>query len=196
MRYIVKKITVINGCEKFNSIEKTVMEALQSNLNLVNAAYDWNDLKDKELRICRACDVCQTKTPGLCAIQDGVNEVLRQYINSDVAIIIAPIAFGCGNSLIKNFLDRTEPLFLPYQILHKHQTVMKKRYKQYPHLIFIGIADNSSEACRNEFTKFIENSNLFRISDKAQVHIFNKDDNVNELGKWLETLEGDVLNEA
>ncbi len=186
MKNTVKKITVINGCEKYNTIETTAIEALQLNLKLANSTYDWNDLKDKKLHMCRACDVCLTVKPGLCVIQDGVNEILKQYINSDIAIIIAPIAFGCGNSLIKNFLDRTEPLFLPYQIIQNHHSVMKKRYKQYPRLIFIGIAENSSVFCINEFTKFIENSNLFRISDKARVHIINNDENVNDLGEWLQ----------
>ncbi len=51
-------------------------------------------------------------------------------------------------------------------------------------------------ASRNEFIKFIENSILFRASDKAHVHIFDKGDNANELGKWFEIAEGDVLNES
>jgi multimeric flavodoxin WrbA len=64
-----------------------------------------------------------------------------------MVVILTPVEFGCCNSQVKNFIDRTEPLFLPIQVIKDGNTVMKGRYVNYPKLIFVGIKENGSPDC-------------------------------------------------
>lgn len=163
------KITLINGYDINNTFYKDIIENIYECLNEKEVTYNVNDLTKLNLKECTGCDSCQSIKPGLCAINDGINEILKEYLNSDIAIIITPIQFGTCNSITKKFIDRTEPLFLPYQVSKKGKTIMKNRYDKYPDIIFIGIADNidnnSSEAFKDTFI----NCNLSSASNKISV---------------------------
>ncbi len=163
------KITLINGCDINNTFYNEIIENICKYINKEEVMYHINDLNKLNLKSCTGCDSCQSIKPGLCAIDDGINHILKEYLNSDIAIIITSIKFGTCNSITKNFIDRTEPLFLPYQISKQGKTIMKNRYDKYPDIIFIGIDDNidtnSTEVFKDTFIK----CNLFSASNKISV---------------------------
>ncbi len=175
------KITLINGCDINNTFYNQIIENICEYLNKKEVTYHINDLNKLNLKSCTGCDSCQSLKPGICAINDGINDILKEYLNSDIAIIITPIQFGACNSTTKKFIDRTEPLFLPYQISKKGKTIMKNRYDKYPDIFFIGIADsidtNSTEAFKDTFI----NCNLSSASNKISVQIIKNKSDLEEI---------------
>ena len=165
------KITLINGHDINNSLYDESIKNICEYLNKNKVNYHINDLNKLNFKSCTGCDSCQSIKPGLCVINDGINDILKEYLNSDIAIIITPIQFGTCNSTTKKFIDRTEPLFLPYQISKKGKTIMKNRYDKYPDIIFIGIADNTDTDSIEAFKDTFMNCNLSAESKKISIQI-------------------------
>ncbi|PJI07617.1 MULTISPECIES: flavodoxin family protein [Clostridium] len=169
------KVTLINGYDKKNDLYEKCIENINRCLDKRGDTFNINDLSKLNIKNCMGCDSCQSIKPGLCAINDGVNEILKEYINSDIAIIITPIRFGTCNSITKKFIDRTEPLFLPYQTSKKGRTVMKNRYDRYPYVIVIGIADNTNESSIKAFRNTFMNCNLFVQGSEIKIEIIENE---------------------
>lgn len=160
------KLTIMNGCCIDNMLQHELREFYKEKRT---DSVDWINLDN--IKYCRGCDYCQTINPGLCAIQDGQNEVLQRYMNSDKVIIITPVIFGCCNSRVKNFIDRTEPLFLPFQVLKDGESIMKGRYEKYPELTFIAVCEDKNIDAAENFKKFIYSCNLSLVSHRVIVKI-------------------------
>ena len=175
------KLTIINGCNHDNPLHNKVLNYLNENGIRKNA--DWINLTN--VKYCMGCDYCQTINPGLCVIDDGHNEVLKRYMNSDKVIIITPVHFGCCNSIIKNFMDRTEPLFLPFQVLKDGKSAMKERYEKYPELVFIGVCDNEDIDVTETFKEFISTCNLSAVSNKVSINIIFHNIDITGINKLM-----------
>lgn len=175
------KITVINGCSEDNMLFTEVIGKVSECLNKKNVNYKINNLHEIKLKNCIGCDFCQNVNPGICTIDDGVNNVLKQYLESDVSIIVTTIKFGSCNSITKNFIDRTEPLFLPYQVVKNGRTVMKNRYNNYPDIIFIGISENNDISSIENFKNTVLNCSFAQASNKVNVKIITDTRDLNIL---------------
>ena len=130
---------------------------------------EWIDLQG--IGHCKGCDCCHKVNPGVCAVNDGLNEILRKYMNSEQVVIVSPVIFGCLNSSVKNFIDRTQPLFLPLQASKGGKTIMKGRYEKYPELVFIGVCDNQDSTMIETFRNYIKTSNIASVSNMVHVHL-------------------------
>lgn len=133
---------------------------------------EWIDLQG--IGYCKGCDCCHKVNPGVCAVNDGLNEILRKYMNSEQVVIVSPVIFGCLNSSVKNFIDRTQPLFLPLQASKGGKTIMKGRYEKYPELVFIGVCDNQDSTMIETFRNYIKTSNIASVSNMVHVHIIQE----------------------
>lgn len=173
-------VTLINGCNDNNALAEKTIKKLQESLSNKGTDYTLNTLNKLNLKNCTACDSCQSVKPGICVVNDGLNDILKQYLNSDTTVIITPIEFGSCNSTTKHFIDRTEPLFLPYQTTRNGKTVMKSRYINHPDIMFIGISDGSNIDSINNFKDTFTNCTLsLSASNKVIVKIIEKDSDVN-----------------
>ena len=159
------KISIINGS---NLKESMLSETLKK---CSDYGYSGNiiDLNKLNLKYCIGCDSCQSKNPGICAFDDGINEVLREYLESDLAVIITSVQFGSFNSITKNFIDRTEPLFLPFQTVCNKKTVMSRRYEHYPNLLIIGILNSENNENAEVFTDIAKNCTLVLTSKTTDI---------------------------
>lgn len=115
------KILVINGSPKGNNsntmkITNKFVEGLNSVENTVTI------LNTNELKIngCRGCFNCWTKTPGKCVINDDMNRVMQEYIESDLIIWSFPLYYFSMPSQTKALLDRLLPLNLPFMDKNKN----------------------------------------------------------------------------
>lgn len=165
----MRKVLIIKGYSRENQLSKLAIDELQdiiSNLHII----DLNEIGSKG---CAGCDYCQSINPGICCMNDIMGTVLSEYLDSDLVFIISPIRFGCFNSMTKEFVDRTEPLFLPYQVKKKKRTVMMSRYDKYPKIIFVGITDTKSEKAVWNFRENVINSNLALTSPEANTIILS-----------------------
>ena len=97
------------------------------------------------LAFCRGCFDCWTKTPGECIMKDGIVEINRACMTSDVVVYLCPVVFGQFSANIKFALDRWLPNMLPFFITREDGSTMHSpRYRDYPAQIFIGYGDSMS----------------------------------------------------
>ena len=98
-----------------------------------------------ELAFCRGCFDCWVKTPGECAIKDGITEINRTCMQSDVVVYLCPIVFGQFSANMKSVIDRWLPNMLPFFMTRKDGSTMHPpRYQDYPKQIFIGYGEDVS----------------------------------------------------
>jgi len=86
-------------------------------------------LKDKDIKFCKGCLACHLKPK--CVIKDDMIGILTKMINSDIFVIGTPNYFDNVTALMKNFIDRSHPLY-------KKSLIKKKKVI----LIFVGGGEN------------------------------------------------------
>jgi multimeric flavodoxin WrbA len=52
--------------------------------------------------------------PGICALKDEFEGILRAYVESDMVVFASPLAMGFTSALLKKATDRIVPILLPY----------------------------------------------------------------------------------
>lgn len=63
---------------------------------------------------CLGCFNCWTKTPGRCIIEDSYTEMPKYILEGGTFIIITKIKYGCYTSYVKNVMDRSIGILLPF----------------------------------------------------------------------------------
>ena len=102
-------------------------------------------LERDTLAFCRGCFDCWVKTPGECIMRDGIVEINRACMTSDVVVYLCPIVFGQFSANMKYAIDRWLPNMLPFFITRKDGSTMHSpRYPDYAAQVFIGFGDHVS----------------------------------------------------
>jgi hypothetical protein len=182
------KATVINGCAEHDGFSEAAVTACMESLKRGHIESDRFNLCDIQPKPCMGCDSCQIRNPGICAINDGVGEILRHYLKNDIAVILAPILFGSFNSTTKNFIDRAEPLCVPYQIIHNKKPIMKPRYEKYPNLLVVGISQDLQAGYPDIFRQSVSNSILAHLSERSTVEIIETEKDSDKFSVWLNSI--------
>ncbi|MEN6348652.1 MAG: flavodoxin family protein [Syntrophomonas sp.] len=130
------------------SLNKLVAEFLYSKGLEIEMMHIGRD----DLAFCRGCFGCWIKKPGECVFNDMMDQINRNFMNSDVVIYLSPVVFGQFSANIKNALDRWLPNMLPFfETRPDGSTMHPSRYDASPRLIFIGYGDELSEEDRQLF---------------------------------------------
>ncbi|MFH1800533.1 MAG: flavodoxin family protein [Candidatus Omnitrophota bacterium] len=109
------KITVFNGSPHAERSNTNVMaEAFLEGARAVGAEVENIFLAHKKIHSCVACYSCWLKTPGQCAVQDDMTELLPKCQASDIVIFATPLYVDNVTGLMKNFMDRMIPAADPY----------------------------------------------------------------------------------
>ncbi len=114
------------------------------------------DLTGMEIKPCRGCFACWTKTPGLCFQQDAMGSILPHLAKADVILWITPIAYGGYGFHLKKALDRSIPVLLPFFVKIGAEVHHPMRYGTEARLAAIGIlpaADAESERIFGELVR-------------------------------------------
>lgn len=99
-----------------------------------------------ELAFCRGCFDCWIKTPGECIMRDGIAEINRTCMTSDVVVYLCPVVFGQFSANIKSAIDRWLPNMLPFFMTREDGSTMHPpRYDDYPKQIMIGYEDGMTD---------------------------------------------------
>jgi multimeric flavodoxin WrbA len=100
-----------------------------------------------ELQFCRGCFDCWVKTPGECAMKDGIAEINRACMTSDVVVYLCPVVFGQFSANMKSAIDRWLPNMMPFFTTRKDgSTIHPPRYKSYPNQVMLAYAEHLSES--------------------------------------------------
>ncbi len=99
--------------------------------------------EDMKILPCVGCNSCWLKTPGICAIRDDYETILRAFLRYDAAILIAGTALGFLDHRAKNIVDRTLPLGTMYTHVVDGQMRHVPRYDRRFHfgLVYAGAGD-------------------------------------------------------
>lgn len=71
-------------------------------------------LRNKNIKLCDGCLGCEAggkERKGICKIKDDMQEIYPKLLNADVWVIGTPVYFGMVSGLLKNFMDRTCPIW-------------------------------------------------------------------------------------
>ncbi len=71
-------------------------------------------LRKMDIRMCRGCLTCEEggkDRKGICKIKDDMTEVYPKLIAADAIVLATPGYFEMLSGLLKNFLDRTCPIW-------------------------------------------------------------------------------------
>lgn len=113
----MRKVLVLNGSHKqYNSYTLKIAEQFLA--GMVAAADDIEteiiDLREQKILACISCFSCWTATPGECIHHDDMKELLKKYVAADIIIWSTPLYHYGISSMMKNFMERTLPLLLPF----------------------------------------------------------------------------------
>ncbi len=71
-------------------------------------------LRQKDIKLCRGCLTCEVgrdRKPGVCVIKDDMTSLLTKMLEADGIVFGTPVYFYLLSGLLKNFLDRTVPIW-------------------------------------------------------------------------------------
>lgn len=77
---------------------------------------------------CIGCFKCWTKTPGVCVLKDGYNNMGELLSKCNELVIISECVYGSYSPFVRNVLDRCLSYMLPYFETRNKETHHKMRY--------------------------------------------------------------------
>lgn len=127
-----------------NHIGKAIAEELlHGNKNAVE--FELIDTTGMHISHCVGCNYCWLKTPGVCAIQDDYEPILRKMSRADQVWLVSDTRFGFVSWQTKNMIDRIMPLVTMYLKFKDGQMRHVMRYDHQPDLGVIYTGDGDQE---------------------------------------------------
>lgn len=154
------KAVILNGETKIsNNLARFSKNIADS---LIKQGFELKEIKlhEKKIDDCLGCFKCWTKTPGLCIIKDDADQILADIINSELLIFLSPVVFGSYSYQLKKALDRMIPLISPFFKKIDGEIHHKKRYKNYPSILGVGIIGEDNKVEEETFKKLVRNNAL------------------------------------
>jgi len=109
------KILAINGSMKAkNGCTDKILQPLLTGMQKAGAEITTIYLAEKNIKHCMGCFACWFQTPGKCVIKDDMSDVLEEMLKADLIIYGTPLYCYSASGLMKDCLDRSIPLALPY----------------------------------------------------------------------------------
>jgi multimeric flavodoxin WrbA len=71
-------------------------------------------LREKDIKGCDGCLSCEVggkQRKGICTIQDDMQQIYPKLVEADALAFATPVYFGMLSGLLKNFMDRTCPIW-------------------------------------------------------------------------------------
>lgn len=109
------------------------------------AGFELIDTTGMNISHCVGCNCCWLKTPGVCAIQDDYEPILRKMNRADQVWLISDTRFGFISWQTKNIVDRIMPLVTMYLKVKDGQMRHVMRYDHQPDIgiIYTGDGDQA-----------------------------------------------------
>lgn len=142
------------------------------------------------LAFCKGCFGCWIKTPGECVISDGIADLNRKAMTSDLAVYLCPIVFGQYSANMKCVIDRWLPNMLPFFMTRPDGSTMHPpRYKSYPYQIMIGYGEGLFEEDEQLFLDVI-----LKHRSNVKAFVYGKETDLSEEleGVELKRVEGNL----
>ena len=108
-----------------------------------SAKFELIDTTGMHISHCIGCNYCWLKTPGICALKDDYETILKKMSNADQVWLISDTHFGFVSYQTKNIVDRVMPLATMYLKIKDGQMRHVMRYDKYPDIGVIYTGDGN-----------------------------------------------------
>ena len=127
------QITIVNGNPNGqNKVFDEYLAEYQNKLCAAGHIVKTFLIREMELGFCGGCFNCWHTTPGICRLEDDINQIHRAVINANLVVWASPLIKGYFSSLLKKVQERMIPLLLPYVEIVYGEIHHCKRYGHYP----------------------------------------------------------------
>jgi multimeric flavodoxin WrbA len=133
------KALLFDGSREGDPVSGQAREVIERNLRAKGWEVSSLTLREMEIAPCLGCFRCWTETPGMCIIEDAGNNVVRQFMASDLAVFLTPVTFGGYSSVLKKALDRFCPTLLPFFEKTGGEVKHVQRYDHHPAIMALGV---------------------------------------------------------
>ncbi|MGN0637029.1 MAG: hypothetical protein ACI4J0_01550 [Huintestinicola sp.] len=100
-----------------------ILGRFSEDYKIINA-YEMN------IKPCIGCNNCWLKTPGICSLKDGYEELLKGYLKYDETVFISGTALDFADHRLKNVIDRILPAATMYTCVVDGQFRHVPRYNK------------------------------------------------------------------
>jgi multimeric flavodoxin WrbA len=87
-------------------------------------------LREQKIGNCAGDFFCWIRKPGQCNTDDDNRLIAQKFIQSDLALLLTPVAFGGYASPLKRAVDHFLPNILPFFARIKGETHHQPRYQK------------------------------------------------------------------
>lgn len=132
-------LLIINTLEEDSPTAKSVINTLSAKTSALRIFHT----ERMKISPCVGCNSCWLRTPGVCALRDDCEQILKACIQCDATILISGTSLGFISYETKNIVDRMLPLVTMYTHVVDGQMRHMPRYdKKYRFgLVYSGDAD-------------------------------------------------------
>ncbi len=113
----MSQVVLINGSPRGNgSNTRFALKVMQDVLLQENVGAALIDLRQKNISHCNGCLSCHNKP---CFIRDDMDDIIPLLLDADAMVLGSPVYYGGVTGLLKNFIDRCDPLRYQWQMRDK-----------------------------------------------------------------------------
>ncbi|MBU5671093.1 flavodoxin family protein [Paenibacillus brevis] len=128
---------------------------------------------DGTIRKCTGCFGCWVKTPGVCVLKDGYQNMGELLSKCDELVIINKCVYGSYSPFVLNVLNRSISYVLPYFVTKNGETHHRRRYPQSFALTVHFYGEDISEAEQDTARALIAANSANLYSTGNHVHFHN-----------------------
>lgn len=107
------KIVAVCGSPRKGNTEWMLTRLLEQ-LTLEGAQVELLLLRKMDIKICTGCLKCEDRK-GACSLKDDMQDTYPKLLEADAIVLGTPVYFDMLSGLMKNFIDRTCPLWTKMQ---------------------------------------------------------------------------------
>jgi multimeric flavodoxin WrbA len=104
-----RRILAINGSYRNGGMTDQAVDRILEHLQAAGAETEHIKLREHPIGFCRNCRQCMQQpgdAPGVCALNDGMAELVRKIEGADAFVFAAPTNFSSATALFKRFSER------------------------------------------------------------------------------------------
>lgn len=142
--------------------------------------------KMNNIKGCLGCFNCWIKTPGRCIIEDSYTEMPKYILEGGTFIIITQIKYGCYTSYVKNVIDRSIGILLPFfQTVNGELHHLPRYNNDNLKLIVIGYGENITPDEEQSFKDLVKGNAINLCVPYHKTYVIK---DISEAKKIIETL--------
>ena len=135
-----------------------------------------------KMAACKGYYDCWLRTPGICALRDGFEDLGRQIASCDKFVIVSKNLYGGFNREIKNALDRSISFALPFFRFHKREIHHQARFDKIGNMtVYIYDSDSITDFDKNSIKEMSKAVSFNANKNEPHVLFVNKINDLKEL---------------